>query len=242
MVNKSENRQLKKYLSLMQAIIDYAQDKVYFQISELKQALKATEVQFNDESVKKYLYQLKKASQLFGAGRGWYSNISQPFLLETEPLHEITGRLHRQFPLLTFCCWSTAQLQSWFHHLLGKSLLFVYVEKDVLGPVYDDLRQHNANCYLDPQKRELQQSFRISTDAIIIRPSISEEPQKGHYATMGKILVDLFIERNRLEMFDEWEYQNLFEAIVMNNRIDMAGLMRYASRRNVKDKIQNLIH
>ncbi len=240
MTNKHKNRQNK--ISLKQAVIEYAQDRSYFQISELKQGLKASDIAFKDESVKKYLYQLKKAGRLFGAGRGWYSNIPSSFVLDITPIKEFTKRLKEQFPLLAFSCWSTAQLQSYFHHLQSKALLFIYVEKDALIPVFEYLRQDNANCYLNPHKGDVKQTFLTTEEAIIVRPMISEEPKKSNFATIEKILVDLFIEHKRLDLFDDWEYRQLFKTIITQYRINMAGLMRYAGRREVKEKIRKLIH
>lgn len=229
-------------MNLKQTVTEYAQDQGYFPISELKQVLGSAGISFRDASVKKYLYQLRKTGRLFSAGRGWYSNIPSPFVLDTKPVEEITERMRGQFPLLTFSCWSTAHLQSYFHHLQSKTFLFVYVEKDALNPVYDYLREHNSNCYLNPQKPDVRQTFRMTEDAIIVRPAISEEPKNGCHAAIEKILVDLFIERTKLELFDEWEYQHLFKTIVMQYRVEMAGLIRYAGRRKVKNAILNLIH
>ena len=70
---------------------------------------------------------------------------------------------------------------------------------------------------------------------------ISEAPGKGNSAPIEKILVDLYIERERLDLFDSWEYERLFKAITQQYRMDMAGLMRYAKRRKVKDKIKVLM-
>lgn len=242
MTKKPEDTRNIDAINIKQAVSSYAHGKAYFQIGELKRALAADGITFRDESIKKYLYRLKKSGLLFDAGRGWYSNIPELFVPETESLQKIIGRLSRGFPFLPFCCWSTAQLRTFFHHLPGKSLVFVYAEKDLLGTLYDDLRQYSTNCYLNPQKREVQQSFRITEETIILRPTVSEEPKKAHAATIEKIMVDLFIERMRLELFDEWEYQHLFHEIVMHHRIDMAVLIRYADRRKVKDKMEGMIH
>lgn len=243
MTNKhKKSKSTESHVTLKQAVIDYAQGRNYFQISELKQGLEASGVAFRDESVKKYLYQLKKAGRLFDAGRGWYSNIASSFVLDTTPIKGFAKRLKEEFPLLTFSCWSTAQLQSYFHHLQSKTLLFVYVEKDALLPVFEYLRQDNTNCYLNPHKRDVKQTFRPTEKAIVVRPMISEEPKKSHYATIEKILVDLFIEHKRLDLFDDWEYQQLFKTIVTQYRVNMAGLMRYAGRREIKEKIPKLIH
>jgi len=88
----------------------------------------------------------------------------------------------------------------------------------------------------------MKQTFRTTEQAIVVRRTISEEPKQDNYATIEKILVDLFIEHKRLDLFDDWEYQQLFKTIITQYRINMAGMMRYAGRREVKEKIREMIH
>ncbi len=229
-------------IPLKKALEALALQHSYTDIRWLRARLKEAGIPFKDESIKKYLYLLMKAGRLHSAGRGWYSNLPKPFPLNTQPIEPFIDLVLKQFPLLVFSCWGVAQVQSWFHHLPAKLPLFIFVERDALQPVYDFLRDHFSNCYLNPQKRDIQLTFRLTGETVIVRPAISEEPRRGNYAGIEKILVDLYVERARLDLFDEWEYAHLFKAIIMQYRIDMAGLIRYAGRRKVKDKIVELIH
>ena len=203
---KTKNGLHKNGSSLKQAIAELALKQTYSQINSLRTELSEAGFAAQKESLKKYLYLLVKEEKLNSAGRGWYSNLIKPFMLDTQPVDEFINRLRKQFRLLEFSCWSGVQVQSWFHHLPGKLPLFVFVEKDAQNPLFEYLRDHYSNCYLNPQKRDIQQTFRLTEDTVIIRPAISEEPKSGYHATIEKILVDLLIEKQRLELFDEWEY------------------------------------
>ncbi len=234
-MNKAEKGENKRLVE------DYIRDKRYFQIQDLREALRERGVLFLDKTLRQYLYVLKKEKRLFSAGRGWYSNLSAPFSLDTRPIIKVTDNLREQFPLLSFSCWSTAQLQSYFHHLQGINLIFVYAGKDDLLPLFEFLKGNNYECYLNPTKRDLNTLFLASPETIILRPAISEEPRNGYAATIEKVLVDLFIEHERLQLFDTREYWTLFEKIAFQYRIDMARLMRYAGRRGVKREFENII-
>jgi len=208
----------------------------------LKSYLKSQEISYTDESVKKYLYNLKKEKQIFSAGRGWYSTIKTSFVLNTQPVKELANCIQQEFPLLSFSCWSTEQLVSYFHHLPTYFVTFVYAEPDSLPSIRDYLRQKFNNVYLNPTKRDISSNFYLTEKTLILRPAISEEPQKEYYATIEKILVDLYLEKDRLDLMDSWEYHKLLHNIIDNFRINIARLLRYANRREVKNQIKELIH
>ena len=227
--------------NLKQTVARIALGKTYLHIDALKAALSDAALHYSEKSVREYLYRLVKSGKLYSAGRGWYSTLAELFPLDTRPVEPFITLMAEQFPLLSFSCWSGVQLQSWFHHLPAKLPLFVYVEKDALGAVFDFLRDHYENCYLNPQKRDVRRNFRLTKDTVIVRPAVSEAPGEGRSAPIEKILVDLYIERKRLDLFDVWEYERLFKTIIEQYRINMAGLLRYARRRRIMDKIKAIV-
>ncbi|MFH2025520.1 MAG: DUF6577 family protein, partial [bacterium] len=220
--------------TLKQKIIDYSRDRKYFSIEDLKRYFQSTNIPYTDESVKKYLYNFQKDHSLYSAGRGWYSTIITPFQLESEPIKEIIVKLKDHFQILPFSCWSTQQIRSYFHHLPGKFVTFIYTDADSLGPVFDYLRDLYPNTYLNPAKNEVRKNFLIQENTIVLRHEITEEPRDGHYARIEKILVDLYFEKERINLIDGWEYDRIFENIVKQFRIDAAKLVRYAKRREMK--------
>jgi len=233
-------RGVSKIETLKTIIAQYARDKKYFSIQELKSYLKYRGISYTDESVKKYLYNLKKEKQIFSAGRGWYSTINAPFVLDTKPIEEIVKSIQKNFPLLSFSCWSTEQLISYFHHLPTNFFIFVYSEKDFLPSLFEYLQQKNTPVFLNPLRIEVKKLF-FEKRNVILRPSISREPVKDHYATIEKILIDLFVEKEKLFIIDDWDYLFIFKNILTNYRISVASLIKYAERRKVTNKIQKLI-
>ena len=55
------------------------------------------------QTFNRYLMDWKKEGLIYAAGRGWYSDIPEEFVL-TEPLTELNAFLAKAFPLLTFVC------------------------------------------------------------------------------------------------------------------------------------------
>ena len=60
-------------ITIKESIIDYAKDKYYFHIKDLKRYFTEKGIKFEEDTLKKYLYLLKKNEVIYPAGRGWYS-------------------------------------------------------------------------------------------------------------------------------------------------------------------------
>jgi hypothetical protein len=192
-------------------------------------------ISYTDESTKKYLYNLKKLGKIFNAGRGWYSNLPDTFILDTKPIKDTIKLVEQNFPLLQFSCWSTEQLKSYFHHLQTKFVTFVYCDFDYMVTIADFLRQYQSKVFLNPTKPEINKFFQFETNTLVIRPSISKPPTKDHEASLEKVLVDLYIENNKLFIMGDWDYNNTLNEIISTKRISVGALIKYAKRRQVSE-------
>ena len=76
-------------ITIKESIIDYARDRYYFHINDLKRYFTEKRIKFEEDTLKKYLYLLKKNEVLYPAGRGWYSNIQKEFELNIESTKRI---------------------------------------------------------------------------------------------------------------------------------------------------------
>ena len=203
----------------------------------MKHHLDSENVYYSDLSIKQYLHNLTKENIIFDAGRGWYSTIEKPFLLDVGPLKNIIEFISNKFPLLQFSCWSTEQIKYYFHHLQAKFVTFIYTEKDFLTTVFESLRS-NHNVYLHPTIEESKKVFVIEDETIVMRPAISQEPTHDFYTTIEKLLVDFLIENKKLSLTSESEYQVIFQNIVTQYRINISKLFRYAKRRKVDSELK----
>ena len=229
-------------ITIKEHIIDYARDRYYFYINDLKRYFTEKGIKFEEDTLKKYLYLLKKNELIFPAGRGWYSNVQKEFELNIESTKKIIKLLIEKFPLLEFSCWSTEQLKGFFQHLPTQFVTFIYTDKDFLPSVKDFLMENDYTIYLNPYKIEAEKFVELKTKTIILRPSISSRlPKEKNKAKIEKILVDLFMETKKIGLIDEEEYIKIVSNIILNYRINIAEMLDYAHNRKIKNEIQNII-
>jgi hypothetical protein len=229
-------------ITIKEHIIDYARDRYYFHINDLKRYFTEKGIKFEEDTLKKYLYLLKKNKVIYPAGRGWYSNIQKEFELNIESIKKIIKLLTDKFPLLEFSCWSTEQLKGFFHHLPTQFVTFIYTDKDFLPSVKDFLIENDYNVYLNPHKIEVEKFVELKPQTIILRPSVSSRVSKEKNLTkIEKILVDLFMEMKKINLIDQEEYIKIISNIVLNYRINMAEILDYADRREAKERVWHVI-
>lgn len=228
--------------TIKENIINYTKNKYFFHINDLKKYFTEKEIRFEEDTLKRYIYLLKKNGFVYTAGRGWYSNVKKEFKLDTKPVEKIIKLIENKFPLLEFSCWSTEQLKGFFHHLPTQFITFIYVDKDFLQSVKDFLIEIGHNVYLNPYKIEAEKFVEIKTKTIILRPSISTRISKEkNRAKIEKILVDLFMETKKIGLIDKEEYIRIISNIITRYRINMAEMLDYAHNRKIKNEIQNII-
>ena len=220
--------------SLKNEIIGFISNYTYFNTKFLKKELSKNNTSYKTISVNQYLHSLKKQNLVFDAGLGWYSKIQNQFLLDTDSVITLKENIKSAFPFLEFNVWSVTQLKNYFHHLYTQDISFIYTDFESLNPLYDFLKDKNFNVYNNPDKRILSSHFDIKENTIILRPSISEEPSENNFSTIEKILIDLFLESSKLNLFDRTEYKRIFYNVICSSRINIAAMLRYSKRREIR--------
>lgn len=215
-------------------ILKFITDKKYFSTGAIKASAARRGLKQSAPTINQYLHNLKSQGKIFDAGRGWYSTISQPYTQNTAPLKELVAQISTKFPFLEFACWSTEQFQGYAHHMMAQFVRFVYTDVDSMSSVAAFLKDKNYDAHLNPRKGEVEKYFTPSQTTVVVRPSVSEEPLDGNYATVEKMLLDLFIEKDKLYLMDRAEYNRIFRNLALAYRVNLARLLRYADRRKVK--------
>lgn len=224
--------------TLRNIIIEYSSDKKYFSMNELKEYLKSNNYNYSDAAIKKYLKQLIQEKEIYSAGRSFYSRILNELKLETAYIEPIIEKMDRKFPLLKYSLWSTEQLKMAFHHTQNKFFTFIYSEIDSLIYIRDYLSNTMGTVLLNPTKYETEKMVFNSSNTIILRANIIHNLSENKIAPIEKILIDLYIESQRLDFIDESEYKKIFEYYIENYRINISQLLDYAERRKILTKIK----
>jgi hypothetical protein len=61
----------------------------YFSLKAIRRDLKAHRITVQPATLPRYLHDLTKESLIFDAGRGWYSTLAEPFVLNRQPVQQL---------------------------------------------------------------------------------------------------------------------------------------------------------
>jgi type I restriction-modification system DNA methylase subunit len=220
---------LKEYLRDI-CLPDLNARDVYFNVDTLRAYIDGQKVPWSAATLNRYMTELTAGGFVFDAGRGWYSALRQPFVLDTAPVQELIATLGKRFPLLDFSCWSTRQVSSYGHHLLAKFVTFVHTDRDAMESVYEFLRETGFDAHLNP-RGDAAKTFLVRDRTVVVRPKVTTQPRERHFVSVEGLLVDLFVESRNLSLMDDAEFFSLFRNLTHEARISMAVLLEYASKR-----------
>ena len=229
-------------MTIKEYIIAYSKQYYYFSIKDLKRYLTSKKIKFSEANLKSYLYILKKQKLIYQAGRGWYSAIDKVLKLNIKPVEKIVNLIKEKFLEIKFSCWSNEQLTEFYHHIPFHFIAFVYTEKELMVYLKELLESKGFNVYENPLKREAEKFISRKKNTVILRPVIISRGKIGeYYSRTEKILVDLYIEREKLNLMDEEEYGRILKEVLTNYRVDIAEMLDYAHNRKLKKNINKLL-
>jgi len=213
----------------------------YFSLQQAKDFMKKSSYTYSEETIKKSLSRLKKEKILYSAGRGFYSTLSNRFLVDNADQKELIKAIEKKFPLIEFSLWSTKMLAPLFHHLQNVYYTFIYSERDALLYLRDFLLDKNQHVFLSPSKNELEKNVVLKESSIILRAAVSRSKSKNRISVFEKILVDFLFESEKLNIADLSEYEKVIKNVLDNYLIDLSYLFDYAKRRKNDVKIRELV-
>lgn len=203
----------------------------YFSYKAIQMAANDAEIAIKDDVLSVYLNQAVKQGIIHDAGRGWYSRLAEPVRLAPKPVAKLIRTVERAFPLLEFTCWSTEQIASYGHHLLGRFTCFVHTERDSMATVGQRLRDEGWDVVVNPRGSIARDFSTSAAGTVVVRSRTTTQPHDGRQVTIEGLLVELFIESRTLNLMDAGEYWRLFENLAGTRRIHMAALLDYARER-----------
>jgi len=202
----------------------------YFTTVAIARRVQELNLAISDGTLPVYLTEATATGLIHDAGRGWYSSLVQEFKLDPKPVAPLVRALEKKFPLLDFHCWATAQINPYMHHLLGKSVAFVNTDSDAMEAVADFLRSTGYDAHLNP-RGDAASKFTLRDKTVVVRKRVLTAPVDGHFARIETLLVDLFLESQRLVLMDASEFQDMARAVASAGRLALASLVAYAADR-----------
>jgi hypothetical protein len=225
-------------LNKKELVRSYIKKHRYFNLAEV-----VKETGLSNQVAKNYLYTLKSEGIVFSAGRGVYSSVAQEFHpQEKSRVIEIRQLLKKQFPELDFLIWNTLYFQPYYHHQQTHNITFVEVEADAMRPVADSISRNYRFVMIEKASRVVPKGFDITRDPIVVRLLIKDSPRKGHTPSLEKMLVDLFVVKDKYSTMSDGDYWELWRSIDDFFRVNVSALIAYAqARRYFQDIVSQLI-
>lgn len=208
----------------------------YFSRHQVVDALAAHGVSVKDDTLKWYLWEMKRDGLLHGAGRGWYSSLPHEPALDRGPIDEAHTFLRTRYPLLDVSLWSTLQLNPWLHHLVAEGVLMVSTDRDMLTDVAGTLEEAGWKPVVNPA---IGAGWNVAPgpQRVLIRPRHSAAPpSRDGQATPEQILVDFAVElkRKQLSLMDLSDFQDMACRLASESRINVSTLLRYSQKHRME--------
>ena len=232
--------------SIRGGILNYANTNGCFDISDLHSYLnRAGEV--SRSTVRRQLSELVKESKLDRIGHGVYTKKKKPdFRPElTEQAKEVYTLVHQAYPLLGICIYDGGCLSPFQHHLSPNQIIYVEVERDGVDSVFNLFTKHShLQTYIRPDEEMIYNYINMSEQAIFVKPLITEAPLQViddiPSPTIEKLLVDIQRDSDYFYLRGH-ELLYIVENAFTLYTVNVTKLLRYASRRGVKQETLSIL-
>jgi hypothetical protein len=233
------------------AILNYAaQKRGTFLRKDLLADIASQQPDINKRAVDLQLSRLVASGVILRKERGIYTlaeNVLPEYTYRpSEDEKNLFRQLKQIFPLLDFCVWSPRILASFMIFLPNINYILVDVEKVGVESVFNALQglELGRNVLMTPSLKECN-LYLWGTNAIVVRQLIGQSPltvvDGCVVPRIEKVLVDL-VGDNELFFASGSEMYNIYEFARERVNVNMSKLLRYASRRNRKDKVEQIIN
>jgi hypothetical protein len=158
-------------------------------------------------------------------------------------LADVISSVTRRYSQVEFIAWDTLTLNEFLNHQIANSTIFIEVEPMLEGAVFEHLREACEGTVLlkpDPQAVETY----WEPGVIIVQKLISQSPGDkagSHLPTIENIIVELFANKLLRTLYSAAELPFLLEQMFDGYVIDENRLLRYAGRRNCRERIVSFI-
>jgi predicted transcriptional regulator of viral defense system len=225
-------------MNISNEILRFATNKQFFSRKELFEHF----CNLSKKSLSQQLYRLQKNNRLERARQGVYRLPVSLFAVSDE-IKQLNELLKTHFPFADFCLWSSNVLMPFMHHIPNLNFIYVDVENDVAESAFNFLKDNQTkSIFFRPNKEEFNR-YITGTKAIIIRQLVSESPlqtiENVLVPTLEKVLVDIAGDVE-FDFMQGAEITYFYRNVLDRNEINKKKLLRYASRRGRKEKVEQL--
>lgn len=231
-------------------IIAFAHTRPEFTRREMLSSFRESNLAFSPATVTSCLIALTETGVLHKLRRGVFSIADarlQPFVpYYDEGMQALESMIRNQFHFIRFCVWNSYDIKRFSHYVVNMDVIFVDVERVAVESVFHFLINANLDreVYLNPTVDDY--SYYIyGKPVIVVRPLVSESPLiayagNSNRVALEKMLVDIVIDDDFIFLHD-YESLRFYRNVIDTCTFNKTKLLRYATRRGCKDKINNIL-
>lgn len=229
------------------AILTFAENRESFRFAELLSYLNEL-FQISKVTLSWYLKEMVNENILFRLGRGIYTTRKVQTLEYTPHMRnravKIGKSLARKFPFLSVSVLDGQVFADFQHHVSSNNIIYVEVDREAMQSVFHTLKQDGYAAYLNPSKDFVYDNIDLSSEAVIVKPLVSESPLLEFNGVrtprLEKILVDIYCDDD-LDYLHGNEWSRMFVNAHSMYSINRTAMLRYASRRNARPALEKAI-
>lgn len=174
-------------------------------------------------------------------------DLKYDFLYEpSEFMLSLNRHIKEKFPFIDYCIWQPSIFASMMLHIPAVRTTLVDVERVAMESVFMSLQNMESAIpvFLNPNQEDADR-YITNRDMIIVRPLVKEAPidiiDGCPVPTLEKMLVDAISDKE-LQHLQGNELDTIYSNAFSDYEIKMPRLLRYAARRNRKQKVEQIIN
>ena len=174
-------------------------------------------------------------------------DLKHEFLYEpNEFMLSLNKHIKEIFPFIDYCIWQPSVFASMMLHVPAVRTTLVDVEREAMESVFMSLQNVESEIpiFLNPSQEDVDR-YITNRDLIIVRPLVKEAPldviNGCPVPTLEKMLVDAISDKE-LQHLQGNELYTIYSNAFSDYAIKKTRLLRYAARRNRKQKVEQIIN
>ena len=226
----------------------YFRERDFFESHDLFEFYSKQEPEVTATTINWRIYNLVQMGVLNRIGRGKFTlEGGKHFIPELSTgIKLLSRKLHKQYPYLKVCIWSTSVINEFMLHQPGSFFILIEVDGVAVESVFYFLKENKYQPFLDPDVEMINKYASDKKDALIVKSLVSESPcqniQGVKTVTIEKMLVDIYCDENIFAAQQGSEMSHIFKEALGKYSVNENRMLRYAARRNKKNAFDDYLN
>lgn len=158
----------------------------------------------------------------------------------------LNKQIRTNFPFIDYCLWQPSVFGTFMQHVPAVRMTLIDVKREAMESVFMSLQgtETKLSIHLNPSQKDIDR-YITNNEVIIVRPLVKEAPlnmvDNCPVPTLEKMLVDAIADKE-LQYLQGNELYTIYTNALTDYNIKKARLLRYASRRNRKSKVEQILN